>query len=258
MHAAVIESWPSEPQADRDSRPVSVQRSAEALASVVEARLSSEVWRAQPAGVVEAVAVGSVGAVVWGEARRVEVTPFNVSLVLSDAADSSGWRRLMEFSGEVFTHLRGMWTVLPEVRRSPRAPLVLSLDALREVVEASQAFVPTPDLIDAAIEVADVEDRPTVAVAERARVLLGRFRAAVCEGGDAAWKEPHIAASSGEVSFEWWAGERTLSLYVTPDGDDFSLITWGVSIVDQMKDEPLGDDASLAELWRWLHGSRAG
>ena len=67
------------------------------------------------------------------------------------------------------------------------------------------------------------------------------------------WRKPHVTASEdGDVLFEWWNGEKGLSVYISTDGKAEYLKDWGSNIVTQMAD---GDATAVNmrnDVWPWL------
>jgi hypothetical protein len=68
------------------------------------------------------------------------------------------------------------------------------------------------------------------------------------------WSAPHVSLSeAGEVTFEWWHGERKLTLYFGADHVE-AIKVWGTHIDDEMQHlEDMSVDTFPA-LWAWLHG----
>ena len=66
------------------------------------------------------------------------------------------------------------------------------------------------------------------------------------------WKQPYVSSNeNGEVVFEWWSGQRKLTLYIGERRLEYIKV-WGPSITTQMADGVL----TLGEfytLWNWLH-----
>jgi hypothetical protein len=68
------------------------------------------------------------------------------------------------------------------------------------------------------------------------------------------WTEPHIGSNErGQITLEWWQGDRALSLFVrSPDRVDY-LKSWGADIDGQMEDGEVVRMADFAALSRWLY-----
>lgn len=68
-----------------------------------------------------------------------------------------------------------------------------------------------------------------------------------------AWRQPHVAADeTGDVTFEWWNGDKGLTIYVSVDGSVTYLKDWGPDMDDDMEDGPVSTSAERRELWAWL------
>lgn len=78
-------------------------------------------------------------------------------------------------------------------------------------------------------------------------VFLRELRATV-ESAGLTWVDPlvpHVDLYDDPL-FEWWSGDRKLSIYLDRDGPAYL-----VSDPNAMKD---GRCENFATLWRWLHG----
>ena len=65
------------------------------------------------------------------------------------------------------------------------------------------------------------------------------------------WQIPHISSSEdGEIVFEWWHGNRKLTVYAGPQELTY-LKSWGPHVVNDMDDGALPDDG-ISSLWTWL------
>jgi hypothetical protein len=66
------------------------------------------------------------------------------------------------------------------------------------------------------------------------------------------WIHPNVTASAdGEVVFEWWYGQKKLTVYVTDESVDYVQV-WGTDMDTEMSDgnaEPL---STCRSLWLWL------
>lgn len=68
----------------------------------------------------------------------------------------------------------------------------------------------------------------------------------------ASWEEPHRSDSPwGEVVFEWWQGDKKLTVYFGRDVIEYIKV-WGDDIDEEMDDGTLDDLSDFDELWRWL------
>lgn len=96
-------------------------------------------------------------------------------------------------------------------------------------------------------------DAPYQKAVEEARAWVeGLYRAVTRTSRP--WSSPHITASdSGEVVFEWWRGDRKITLYF--GGRDVEYIkVWGPNIDNEMESGELKKADSFRELWYWLAG----
>lgn len=93
--------------------------------------------------------------------------------------------------------------------------------------------------------------RPCHGAIQHTTILLPLlYGAATAMGG---WKDPLVSADErGDISLEWWRGERYLTLTITAD-DAEHLRLWELDITDELADGPL-DMMQFALLWRWLNG----
>lgn len=66
------------------------------------------------------------------------------------------------------------------------------------------------------------------------------------------WTAPHITPSdAGEVVFEWWKGQRKITLYFGDDVIEFIKV-WGPNIESQMDSGELRRSEAFGVLWNWL------
>lgn len=64
------------------------------------------------------------------------------------------------------------------------------------------------------------------------------------------WRDPHVGLNEeGDVVFEWWNGEKKLTLYVGASVVEY-VKSWGPDIDLQMQAGVL--DGELLRLWQWL------
>ena len=67
------------------------------------------------------------------------------------------------------------------------------------------------------------------------------------------WVKPHVGADGqGDVTLEWWMGERRLTIFITPDAAEY-LKSWGVRMFSEMEDGDIRDAEECRALWNWLH-----
>jgi len=69
---------------------------------------------------------------------------------------------------------------------------------------------------------------------------------------DSDWKPPHVSASEdGDVTFEWWNGEKKLTIYIRATRPEY-IIAWGADIDNEMSDGVIATGGQFNEMWRWL------
>jgi hypothetical protein len=69
---------------------------------------------------------------------------------------------------------------------------------------------------------------------------------------EAPWLRPYVVPDQdGDIVFEWSNGERTLSVYVSPDAVEY-LKVWGADIHSQMEDDVMRTREDNRSLWLWL------
>lgn len=66
------------------------------------------------------------------------------------------------------------------------------------------------------------------------------------------WRKPHVTADEdGDVMFEWWNGEKHLTVYVSEQ--EASYVTdWGLDITNEMDDGDASTPENRRRLWMWL------
>ncbi len=68
------------------------------------------------------------------------------------------------------------------------------------------------------------------------------------------WESPHVSTSeSGSVTFEWWSGDKKLTLYF----DDLHMKVvrvWGEDINSEMDIVDLPHVLWFGDVWAWLYG----
>lgn len=68
------------------------------------------------------------------------------------------------------------------------------------------------------------------------------------------WIPPHISVTEdGEITFEWWKGERKATLFFGSHGMQL-LLSWGTDLENEMDIRHISKVAELAKPWAWLHG----
>lgn len=70
------------------------------------------------------------------------------------------------------------------------------------------------------------------------------------------WTPPHIGVNElGQITLEWWAGNRSLTVFVRSESRVDYLKSWGANIETEMEDGELSRLADFAALSRWLYRS---
>jgi len=65
------------------------------------------------------------------------------------------------------------------------------------------------------------------------------------------WSHPFIGSNEvGEISFEWWCGDKKLTIYIGSDEINF-VSSWGHNIDSHMDAGQMATDDFLKQ-WRWL------
>jgi hypothetical protein len=69
------------------------------------------------------------------------------------------------------------------------------------------------------------------------------------------WRAPHMSVSEGgEVTFEWWSGDRKVTLYFSEGAPEFVKV-WGPHIFDQMESGDILSSDSFLAIWHWLNAA---
>lgn len=91
--------------------------------------------------------------------------------------------------------------------------------------------------------------RPDALAIENSRQFLEEaYRQSEAAEG---WQAPHISSSEdGEIVFEWWNGNRKLTVYVGPRERTY-IKSWGPHVMNDMDDGALPEDG-ISSLWTWL------
>lgn len=93
-------------------------------------------------------------------------------------------------------------------------------------------------------------DAPADLACSQARSEIGRFISAAMSA-DLGWVHPHVSSNEyGEISFEWWNGEKKLTLYIAPTQVHY-VCSWGPDINANMDAGLLGAGDFLQK-WRWF------
>lgn len=68
------------------------------------------------------------------------------------------------------------------------------------------------------------------------------------------WLKPHIVASPrGEVVFEWWHNEKSLTVFVSNERAEY-MLSWGADIHEEMSDGDADSNEARRRLWLSLTG----
>src|SRR5258708_313599 len=68
------------------------------------------------------------------------------------------------------------------------------------------------------------------------------------------WNEPNVTGGpEGEVVFEWWNGERKLTVYVSAEDAEYVEV-WGTDIRSEMADGRADSNRERRVIWQWLTG----
>ncbi len=68
------------------------------------------------------------------------------------------------------------------------------------------------------------------------------------------WRDAHVSSDEeGEVSFEWWRGDRKVSAFVGPESVEYIKVSRPGGNL-KMTDGEINDAEGWRELWRWLDG----
>lgn len=93
---------------------------------------------------------------------------------------------------------------------------------------------------------------PTPEAISRAVALADVIKQRCIDASRSSWRTPFVGSTeTGEVSFEWWSGQRKLTIFVGAETSSY-LKSWGLDLESEMEDGPLLED-SILELWEWLH-----
>ena len=66
------------------------------------------------------------------------------------------------------------------------------------------------------------------------------------------WRPPHVTASAeGEVVFEWWHGQKTLTVYLTANTAEYVKGS-GPEVDAEVEDGEAATATSRQQLWTWL------
>ncbi len=88
------------------------------------------------------------------------------------------------------------------------------------------------------------------AVGEATLWIARMYRDALAVRGE--WHVPQIAADEdGDVMFEWWNGDKALTVYVSEDEVRY-IKGWGLDAENEMEDGSPATPERRRALWAWL------
>ncbi len=94
---------------------------------------------------------------------------------------------------------------------------------------------------------------PSPAILDAAREALALLQSGALARG-VPWTEPHVGVNErGQPTLEWWAGEKSLTIFIRAEGRIEYLKSWGTDIESEMEDGQLSLLADYAALSRWLY-----
>jgi hypothetical protein len=94
---------------------------------------------------------------------------------------------------------------------------------------------------------------PSNAVLTEAREAAALLHAGAVVRG-VRWEEPHVGVNErGQITLEWWKGERSLTVFVRAEDRMDYLKAWGTDIEAEMEDGELSRLSDFAALCRWLY-----
>ena len=92
---------------------------------------------------------------------------------------------------------------------------------------------------------------PEVRSIERARKWIRQMYADVLLN-KLIWRDPHVSANEdGNVTFEWWHEDRSLTVYVEPD-HTWYVTSWGADVMSEMDDGTADSAEERQDVWKWL------
>jgi hypothetical protein len=66
------------------------------------------------------------------------------------------------------------------------------------------------------------------------------------------WIDPHVSSNEdGNVTFEWWNGDKKLTVYVSPE-ESWYIKVWGADVVNEMSDGTAESMEERQDAWQWL------
>jgi hypothetical protein len=98
---------------------------------------------------------------------------------------------------------------------------------------------------------------PSPALVAYAREVVALLQAGALARG-LRWTSPHIGVNErGQITLEWWQGERTLTVFMRSEDQVDYLKAWGSNIVSEMEDGAVSRIADFVALSRWLYQDEA-
>jgi hypothetical protein len=68
------------------------------------------------------------------------------------------------------------------------------------------------------------------------------------------WIAPNVVADAdGNVVFEWWEGQKKLTIYIHPETVEYVKV-WGPDILSEMENGEVEGIEDRRMLWNWLSG----
>lgn len=68
------------------------------------------------------------------------------------------------------------------------------------------------------------------------------------------WEAPHVGVNErGQITLEWWQGDRSLTVFVRAEDRVDYLKAWGKDIETEMEDGEVSRLSDFAALSRWLY-----
>jgi len=96
----------------------------------------------------------------------------------------------------------------------------------------------------------DVAAPDPIAIEQAKKWIASMYRDARSMGQP--WEDPHVSASEdGDVSLEWWSGQKKLTVYVSASST-LLLRIWGLSITEQMSEGTAETIDERQSAWSWL------
>jgi hypothetical protein len=94
---------------------------------------------------------------------------------------------------------------------------------------------------------------PTPEIVLYSREIVGLLQASALSR-NLPWFEPHIGSNErGQISLEWWNGNRSLTLIVRSTEQIDYLKTWGSHILNEMEDGEVSRIVDFISLSHWLN-----